>query len=162
MTKFFFILPLIFVALSAYAECEPNFARAEKIYGIPKGYLRAISETEVGIGAFGKLRSWSLNVDGNSMYFRDKRDAIRYLSALDIKNIDVGCMQINKYWHGDKFASLREMLDPNTNIHYAAFILRSTYNKTKSWEKSVKFFHSRKPIFHKPYFEKFARNLKKF
>ena len=153
-----FLLTILFPA-SASANCEVNFAEAEKNYAIPKGYLSAISRTEVGVGQTGKLRSWALNVAGDAIYFRDKYAAAQYLAVLDIQNIDIGCMQINKNWHGERFLSKSHMLDPYQNVMYAAYLLRRHYNETRSWERSIKFYHSRNPQFHNKYYEKFKMNI---
>ena len=116
MKKVILMFVTVFCSSMAQADCERNILYAENKYGIPSGYLRAIALTEVGLGKTGKLRSWSFNIEGNSLYFRDKSNALRYLSRLDIENIDIGCMQINKYWHKHNFISIDKMLDPYHNI----------------------------------------------
>jgi len=162
MRKAIFIFFFILCSSVARADCERNFVYAENKFGIPSGYLRAIALTEVGLGETGKLRSWSLNIEGNSLYFRDKSDALRYLSRLDIENIDIGCMQINKYWHQNNFVSSKEMMDPFHNIMYAAYFLKSQYKKTKSWKQSIKNFHSKNPKHNKKYFKKVSRYIGKY
>ena len=161
MKKVILMFVTVFCSSMAQADCERNILYAENKYGIPSGYLRAIALTEVGLGKTGKLRSWSFNIEGNSLYFRDKSNALRYLSRLDIENIDIGCMQINKYWHKHNFISIDKMLDPYHNIMYAANFLKSKYKKTRSWKQSIKNYHSRNTKLQDKYYEKVSRYLKK-
>ena len=70
-----------------------------------------------------------------------------------IENIDIGCMQINKYWHQNNFVSSKEMMDPFHNIMYAAYFLNSQYKKTKSWKQSIKNYHSKNPKYNNNYFK---------
>jgi soluble lytic murein transglycosylase-like protein len=51
--------------------------------------------------------------------------------------IDVGCMQINYRWHGDRFASVTEMFDPVHNIDYAARFLRELRAREGTWTLAV-------------------------
>ena len=159
MKRAIFIFLTFLFSSTAQADCEKNFIYAENKYGIPNGYLRAIALTEVGLGETGKLRSWAFNIEGNSLYFRDKSDALRYLSRLDIENIDIGCMQINKYWHAKNFDSSNQMLDPYQNIMYAASFLKSIFKETNSWEQSIKYYHSKNPNINNKYFRKVSRYL---
>ena len=162
MKRAIFIFLTFLFSSTAQADCEKNFIYAENKYGIPNGYLRAIALTEVGLGETGKLRSWAFNIAGNSLYFRDKTDALRYLSKLDIENIDIGCMQINKYWHVKNFKSSKQMLDPYQNVMYAAYFLKSIYSKTGSWEQSIKNYHSKNSDLNDKYYRRFSHYLNKY
>lgn len=162
MKKVIFILVAFFFPSVVQADCERNFIHAENKYGIPNGYLRAIALTEVGLGTTGRLRSWALNIDGTSLYFRDKSDAVRYLSKLDVNNVDIGCMQINKRWHKHNFVSIKQMLDPYQNIMYAAYFLKKHYKNTRSWKQSIKNYHSKNPKLNDYYFKKVSRYIRQY
>lgn len=69
-------------------------------------------------------------------------------------NIDVGVMQVNLRWHGDKFASLEEKLQPLENIDYAAKLLCDLKKRYGSWHKAVRYYHSASPAHHKKYSRK--------
>ncbi len=38
--------------------------------------------------------------------------------------IDIGCMQLNYFYHGDRFSSIEHMFDPHLNVDYAARYLK--------------------------------------
>ncbi len=40
------------------------------------------------------------------------------------KLVDLGCMQINHRYHGEKFPSVEAMFDPARNVDYAARFLK--------------------------------------
>ena len=54
-----------------------------------------------------------------------------------VKLIDLGCMQINHYYHGDKFVSVRAMFDPARNVEYAARFLKELKQREGSWTMAV-------------------------
>ncbi|MGO7748387.1 hypothetical protein ACC677_36975, partial [Rhizobium ruizarguesonis] len=45
------------------------------------------------------------------------------------KLIDIGCMQINHYLHGENFRSAEEMFDPHRNVEYAEKFLRNLHDR---------------------------------
>ena len=71
------------------------------------------------------------------------------------QNIDLGCMQLNIRWHARYFTSIEAMLSPFENVSYAAKYLEQLYRETGSWEKTVKYYHSRNPKFNSVYYAKF-------
>lgn len=58
------------------------------------------------------------------------------------KLIDLGCMQINHYFHGENFTSAREMFDPRRNVEYAAMFLRNLHNRHETWTMAVARYHA--------------------
>ena len=50
-----------------------------------------------------------------------------------IKLIDIGCMQINQYYHGSHFRCVADMFDPHENVEYAAHYLKDLRVKEGSW-----------------------------
>ena len=69
---------------------------------------------------------WAINADGAARYFDSKPAAVAWTRlALDrgVRQIDVGCMQINLQSHPTAFRDLDEAFDPAANADYAARFL---------------------------------------
>lgn len=123
--------------------CEREMARAAKLHGVPLGVLYAVGLTETGRGD--GLRPYALNIDGQAVYDLERhqaRERVKRSRAQGIKLIDIGCMQINHYWHSDKFDSLDDMLDPERNVDYAAAFLKQLYEREGSWVMAVARYHA--------------------
>lgn len=123
--------------------CEREMARAARLHDVPLGILYAVGLTETGRGD--GLRPYALNIDGHAIYDLKRDQAVaqvRRSRAQGIKLIDVGCMQINHYWHADKFESLEDMLDPARNVAYAAAFLKQLYKREGSWVMAVARYHA--------------------
>ena len=136
-----------FAAQASEPDCEAIAAEVGRLAQLPDGYLPAISRIESGRQRDGKRRAWpwTLNHSGKGLYFESKAEALAYLKTATAKgrtNIDVGCMQINHYWHGHTFGSLEEMIDPVQNVKYAAAYLAELYERHGSWVEAVKHYHS--------------------
>ena len=132
-------------------DCEVLAAEASRQYGVPEGLLVAIARTESGI-ARGQTEvrawPWTANVQGESHYYDSRQEMQAHLDRVigaDISNVDIGCMQLNYHWHGDRFAGLELMLDPHSNVTYAAGYLRQLHDETGSWEGATRYYHSRDP-----------------
>jgi hypothetical protein len=98
--------------------------------------------------------------EGKGQYFPTKQKAIAAAQAAHargVRNIDVGCMQINMMYHGDAFADLEEALEPSANVAYAARFLRELYAQMGSWHEAAGRYHSATPQYNQPYKEKIAR-----
>lgn len=118
--------------------CEREMARASRQHGIPLGILYAVGLTETG--RRGALYPYALGAEGQTVFARDMVDAMANFEAMrakGIKLIDLGCMQINHYFHGDKFASVRAMFDPAKNVDYAARFLKELKQREGSWTMAV-------------------------
>lgn len=132
-------------------DCESLATRASREYGVPEGLLIAIARTESGITRQGQtVRAWpwTANIAGKSRYYDTRQEMLADLDrvrAADMSNFDVGCMQLNYRWHGDRFDGLERMLDPETNVTYAARYLRRLFDETGSWEGATRYYHSRDP-----------------
>lgn len=125
-------------ASGALGPCEREMARAADAHGIPLGVLYSVGMTESG-GKRG-LRMFAMNIDGRSVFANDLSDALRRFSEAKgqgAKLIDVGCMQINHRWHGQKFSSVAEMFDPARNVAYAARLLKELRKSQPSWTMTV-------------------------
>jgi len=132
----------MFSGLPAAAQqpnlCEKEMTSAAHKYGIPLGILFAVGLTETGID--GNLHAYALNLEGNTVYSLGKEQAIERFNAAraaGLKLIDVGCMQLNWYFHGEHFSSVAGMLDPHSNVDYAARFLSELKVREGSWTLAV-------------------------
>lgn len=149
-------------ALGVVPDCEAMAAEAGRRAGLPSGLLPAISRIEAGRGKGGERRAWpwTLNHAGKGLYFETRAEAMAYLreaTARGRTNIDVGCMQVNHYWHGENFASLDAMMNPETNIAYAVRFLRELHDRHGSWAAAVRHYHSPDPQRGERYLAAFSR-----
>ena len=79
------------------------------------------------------------------MFARNKTDALRRFAkakAAGADLIDVGCMQINHYWHKSAFSSVDEMFEPGKNVAYAAKFLQQLRQREGSWTLAVARYHA--------------------
>lgn len=132
----------------ASIDCERLAAIAGREAGLPEGLLPAIARVESGHPTGrGEVRAWpwTLNQAGTGSFHDSKEAALDQLQLyLDagIRNVDLGCMQLNWHWHGDAFANADEMMDPVANTRYAARFLRSLHDRLGSWDAAVAEYHS--------------------
>jgi hypothetical protein len=132
--------------------CRAETEAAETENRLPKLILGAISLAESGRWHRSERESypwpWTVTSGGSSHYFKDKLsaiDAVRRLQGQGVRNIDVGCMQINLYYHADAFADLEEAFDPTANVAYAAHFLKQLFKETRSWNAAIGRYHSATP-----------------
>jgi hypothetical protein len=138
--------------------CESEIANAERRYKIPHRLLMAIGTVESGraLGSSNKKRPWpwTICVAGKSYYCTTKSAAIaivKKMRARGIRNIDVGCMQVNLMHHSRAFKSLEEAFTPKYNVDYAAKYFVDLKDLTRSWTHAVGYYHSRIQKYYKPY-----------
>lgn len=141
--------------------CTRHFASYEKAFNIPDNLLKAVAIVESGlIGKKGQNAvpwPWTFNVQGKGYFFKTKQEAITAVRAFQRNgqsSIDVGCMQINLYYHPNAFHSLEEAFDPKTNISYAANFLQNNFTKHNNWKGAVAAYHSETPSLGHPYAQK--------
>ncbi len=123
--------------------CESEMISAARTYGVPLGVLYAVGLTETG--RRNSLYPFALNIEGRSAFPPSARAAERdFLDARKAgkKLIDIGCMQINHHYHGDRFRSVRHMLEPRANVQYAAKFLKQLRQKQGSWTLAVARYHA--------------------
>ena len=105
---------------------------------MPLAVFYAVGLNETG-GRNG-LQPYAMNIDGRASINASLADGLAAFAAArrgGAKLIDVGCMQINYKYHGDKFASVSEMFDPAHNIDYAARFLKELRAREGSWTLAV-------------------------
>lgn len=112
--------------------------------------LHAISLTETGRTDGGRFRPypWAINREGTGHWFGSREEALAFARAsvaAGRPSFDVGCFQINYYWHGRNFPSLEAMFDPDTGATYAARFLKSLYGERGDWSLAAGAYHSQTP-----------------
>jgi len=86
-----------------------------------------------------------MNIEGTSAFPRNAAEAERRFALArgsGKKLIDLGCMQINHHYHGDRFRSVSEMLDPRRNVDYAARFLVELKKRHTTWSMAVARYHA--------------------
>ena len=129
---------------SPWTFCARATNLIERQEGVPRQLLRAISKVESG-RLHQKKRivmawPWTVMAEGRGRYLPTKAAAIAEvegLKARGIRNIDVGCMQVNLHYHPHAFANLNQAFDPIANVGYAASYLKSLKSEEGSWAKAV-------------------------
>lgn len=142
--------------------CEEAATRASAASGVPVSVLRAIALTETGRTKHGAFRPWpwTVNMEGRGVWFdtyEEARDYVAQQHARGARSYDVGCFQINYRWHGQHFASVEQMFDPDANAAYAARFLSELYAELGDWSRAAGAYHSRTPTFAGRYRERFDR-----
>lgn len=130
-------------ALASQGLCEREIAAAAIKYDVPEGILYSVGLTETG--KRGSLQPWALNVEGKAVFAASRQDAIQVFEDArrqGAKLIDLGCMQINYRYHGDQFSGPEAMLNPRSNVEYAAKFLSRLHAKHVTWTMAVARYHA--------------------
>lgn len=143
---------------SPHDLCEQEIIKYEKRYAIPNRLLMAISTVESGRQLNDSKTKrpwpWCICANGKSYYLSTKSAAIaavKKLRARGIKNIDVGCMQVNLFHHSKAFKNLEEAFTPKNNVAYASKLLCKLKQDYGSWTHAVGYYHSKNSKYYKPY-----------
>lgn len=132
--------------------CALHSAGIERSHELPAHLLSAIGKVESGrwnaeVGAIFAW-PWTLTAGGRGYYLPSKDAAIqraRALQAQGVRNIDVGCMQVNLHYHPDAFDTLDQAFDPAQNVAYAARFLLRLRQEVRSWTVAIGRYHSATP-----------------
>lgn len=140
------------------AVCAAAIGVVERASRTPLKLLDAISLVESGRwDGDGRARfawPWTIYAEGKGRYFDTKRAAVaavRKLQKRGVESIDVGCMQVNLFYHPAAFASLDEAFDPAANAAYAARFLAELRRTTRSWSRAVAHYNSSSRARGRPY-----------
>ena len=167
LRRFVPLLFAVFLSLAAPASADPprlcrnaaTYWQAQ--YKLPRFLLEAISLTETGRtdpeSGLKQQWPWTVYAEARGRYLADKAAAIAEVAGLKrrgVRNIDVGCMQVNLMHHPKAFASLDEALDPFANVGYAARLLRTLHDKHRSWSVAISHYHSSTKSYNRPYRQK--------
>ena len=133
----------------AWSYCRDAAMTIAAQENIPPALLSAVTRTEAGrrFPASGRAEAWPwvFNQGGRGHFFKTKEEAIqavRLLLARGIRNIDVGCMQVNLRFHPRAFTSLEEAFDPLSNMAYGAHFLKQLQRSGRSWREALADYHS--------------------
>jgi hypothetical protein len=136
------------------AQCDAAIAATEKRYPLPHGLLAAIARVESGrpITAANDIRAWpwAIDAEGRGLFLDSKAAAIAWVDQAHrrgVQVIDVGCLQVNLFYHPTAFADLDQAFDPLANADYAARFLLDLYRGPAghSWPIAVGLYHSGTP-----------------
>jgi hypothetical protein len=148
------------------ALCRFQTEHQGRLGGLPDNLLTAISLVESG--RHDDLREektawpWTVMAEGRGRYFPTKAAAVaevRRLQARGLRNIDVGCMQVNLFYHGDAFPDLETAFDPAANVAYAVRFLQDLRRETGSWTQAMTRYHSATPEYAHRYRSKLEAEL---
>ena len=139
---------LVFLSSQCWGFSADEFLRASVATGIPVELLLAISHVESG------FHPHVLNVSGESAFPSSQYEAVRLLRQSG-DNVDVGLMQVNwKFW-GNRFGlSKSELLDPQINVLVGAKILEHCIRLSGSWWIGVGLYHSPENFRQREYVQK--------
>jgi hypothetical protein len=134
--------------------CGRAAARAEYEWRLPPGLLVAIGIVESGrrgsAGMFPIIWPWTINAEGRGFYQPSKAAAVGMVRALQLRGvglIDVGCFQVDLFYHPFAFANLEEAFDPDANARAAARILGAGRMRSTGWDSAIAAYHSSVPLF---------------
>jgi hypothetical protein len=140
------------------SDCRHTIEAVELDHGIPTQLLSAISLAEAGRWDARREAQitwpWTVYAEGRGRYLPTKDAAIAEVKALrakGVRNIDVGCMQVNLHYHSKAFDNLEEAFDPRSNAEYAARFLTDLHGKHRSWSQAVAHYHSSTRDLNRPY-----------
>jgi soluble lytic murein transglycosylase-like protein len=123
--------------------CEREMILAAKRYDVPLAVLYAVGLTETQ--RRGSLQPFALNIEGVSLFPATLVEALQQFEGARKRGerlIDVGCMQINHFFHGRHFRSIEAMFDPHENVNYAARFLEELRAREGSWTQAAARYHA--------------------
>ncbi len=136
-------------AVSPDTACAPAVAEIERTCRVPRMLLQAVSLAESGRWNATARRSfawpWTVTAKGKGTFHASRSDAIRAVRTLrkeGVRNIDVGCMQINLMHHKTAFETLEQAFDPAINAGYAANMIMGLRRQEGSWAHAIARYHS--------------------
>ena len=138
-------------AISSAAErgVPPGYQQVAAEYAIPAQIFYAIALAESGklLGRSTELHPWpwTLNIHGESHFYRERRaaeQALRGALARGEDRVDIGLMQVNWRFHQARFSVPRNALDPYRNLRIAAQILCECHRDQRDWWRAVGCYHA--------------------
>ena len=168
LLKYFLFIFIFLNFLTSYSFakddiCSEIIKQTEIELKIPENLLLSIALTESGrkVGNNFFPWPWSINVKGKGYFLKNKQQLISFAKnnlEKKIKNFDLGCMQINYYYHGHKFKNITNMIEPKTNVTWAGKFLISLKAKHKTWDEAISRYHSNTKWRKKQYLAKVMNN----
>lgn len=121
---------------------------AEAHFAIPGGLLHSIGRVESG-GATRDGWPWAVGANGTGRFFATPEEAaagVASLQAGGTRLIDVGCFQVDLFWHPGAFRTVQEAFDPVANAMAAGAFLSQLHMQDGDWSRAVAHYHSHDPI----------------
>ena len=152
--------PVLTRASNPAQLCDQAAQNAARRHDVPLDVMRAVALVETGQSRNGKLEPWPWAINtGGTGYWPQSRKAALDLARATIekgqRNVDLGCFQINYRWHGQNFASLDDMIAPETNADYAARLLSRHKARLGTWDAAAGAYHSATPAHANRYIARF-------
>ena len=130
-------------------QCQTAIQAAERQARLPPLLLQSIALVESGRPDPSTRRvlpwPWTINVAGTGYFYASSEEAVLAVQAFQakgIRSIDVGCTQVNLFYHPNAFTSLESAFDPRSNANYAARFLKSLYASLGNWPLAAAAYHS--------------------
>ncbi len=122
---------------SPRAACLQATRNAERVHGLPTGFLTAIALAESG------LHAYALSIGGRS-HFPETEEAARALvnTASPRQSIMAGCVQVNARVHA---RNSHWPLDPNMSADWAGGMMARWARETGSWPTALRRWHGGSP-----------------
>ncbi len=143
------LLPALAMATEPASSCLDAATAAERAWTLPPDLIGAIGRVESGRPDRTTSRlipwPWTVNAAGHGWYFETLDEAVGYvrmLQARGVRMIDVGCFQIDLFYHPLAFASLEQAFDPVANANYAARFLTALRGQGGSWPAAIAGYHA--------------------
>ena len=144
---------LLCIAACPVSHAEDAIPSAYRLvatkYGVPVALFYAVALAESGKSI--KLKSrrrpwpWTLNIAGEARYFKTRWQAWLALE-LSLRSgqhsVDIGLMQVNWRFHGQRLGNSWLALEPHHNLSVGAEILKNCYAKRRDWWASVGCYHA--------------------
>ncbi|VVN80152.1 hypothetical protein PS834_01019 [Pseudomonas fluorescens] len=140
-------LMLMMLAAQADELPPPAYQMAAHDADIPSTVLFAITLQESGIHVRGRLLPWpwTLNIAGIPYRFATRQAAcnalLQALARHAAKRVDIGLGQTNLGYHGQRFSSPCEALDPYRNLAVTAALLQEHHAATGDWVLAAGRYH---------------------
>ncbi len=129
--------------------CTDAVQVAERAHGLPPGLLLAIGRVESGRidPATNHVTPWpwTVQAENKGRYFPTKALAVQWVQealARGVTSIDIGCLQVNLFFHPTAFSGLEDAFDPRRNADYAARFLLELHAASRNWQDAVGAYHS--------------------
>jgi len=146
---------LVLLPVQCWGFSADVFLRASVDTGIPVELLLAISHVESG------FHPHAINVSGRPFLPYSQYEALGLLKRSG-DNVDIGLMQVNWGYWGNKFGlSKSELLDPQLNVLVGAKILEYCVRVSGSWWKGVALYHSPHDTRQREYVQKVRQSYRR-
>lgn len=157
--KKLFLLMMLFISGTIYGSDDVDlcYQSAALKYSVPEVVLRSIATVESG------NNSHAVNVKGRAIYSDTMEQAKQIILDNEDNSIDIGLMQINKWWFKRYNYPLELGLEACWNIHMGAYILHYEYMRHgKDIWKAIAHYHSPTEKYQTRYMNKVYKEIQRW